>query len=231
MPKKRIIKTIIILILLCFVCKYIYDNYKVEHTVSLVVNENEECDTSLEKYYTKDDIEFYLYCLDEVTVDFTDRTLELNKALEARQIDIDSLKKMLSKKEVIKEDKAIFYKNDDITMLECINKDKVNYIIGKKFEYIEGMCNSKPYLAKFEKEYYILDISKSKNKDSIYLTLRDDEIDEVVTLSIPDKYELEEDKLYIFTFGRYHDVTYNDIKTVFEDNILLSIDEKIEEDK
>ena len=165
MPKKRIIESIIIIIILGFVCKYIYDNYRVEPTTSLIIKEEVDCKDNIKEYYTTDKITFYLDCIDDVVVDFTDRTLELNKAYEARQIDIDAIKKLLKKKYTLNDKKVNYYENENIGMIECIFDNKTNYIFGKDIEYSEGICNERPYLTKFTKEYLVLDVSKSKTKD------------------------------------------------------------------
>ena len=224
MPKKQIFGSILIIILLGFVCKYIYDNYKVEPTTSLLIKETVDCKDSIEEYFSNDKVTFYLDCIDDVVVDFTDRTLELNKAYEARQIDINGIKKLLKKKHLVK-DKVNYYQGDNISMIECIFEDKTNYILGKDLEYSEGMCSARPYLTTFTKEYLVLDVSKSKTKDLTYITLKDETLDEVTTVSVTGKYEMNEDSYYTFTFGKYHNSELNDIKTTFTDNILLSVEE------
>lgn len=224
MPKKQILGSILIIVLLCFVCKYIYDNYKVEPTTSLVIKETTDCKDSIKEYYTneKENFTIYVDCIDDVVVDFTDRTLELNKAYEARQIDISTIKKLLKKKHIIK-DKVNYYQGENISMLECIFDNKTNYIFGKDLEYTEGICDERPYLTKFEKTYYVLDVSKSKTKDITYLTIKDETLDEVTTISINNDFELVEDNTYIFTFGKYNNNATNDIKTTFAENVLLDV--------
>lgn len=231
MPKKQMLGSIIIVIILAFICKYIYDNYRVEPTTSLIIKEETNCKDNIKEYYVTDKITFYLDCIDDVVVDFTDRTLELNKAYEARQIDIDTIKKMLKKKYTLNDKKVNYYENENIGMLECIFDDKVNYIFGKNIEYSEGVCNERPYLTKFTKDYLVLDVSKSKTKDFTYVTLKDDTLDEVTTISLDNKYILKEDTTYKFTFGRYNTNNENDIKSIFTNNILLSTEEVKENDK
>ena len=225
MKKIQILKIGLLLIALCLVCKYIYDNYRVIPTTTLSVKEMEECDNSLKDYYSTDKGDYYLYCIDDAVVDFTDRNLELDKALAARQIDIDTIKGMLTKKYSLNNKKVNYYQNDDISILECINKDKTNYIVGKNFEYIEGMCDPKPYLTTYTKEYYVLDISNSKTKDIIYLTLKDDVVDEVDTISISNTYSLKEGITYSFTFGKHSKDTLTTIKDIFKSDVLLDIKE------
>jgi len=225
MPKKQMLGSILIIVVLCFVCKYIYDNYKVEPKTSLIIKEEAECKDSIKEYYTTDKITFYLDCIDDVVVDFTDRTLELNKAYEARQIDIDTIKKLLKKKYTLNDKKVNYYENESIGMIECVLDDKTNYIFGKDIEYSEGLCNSRPYLTKFTKEYLVLDVSKSKTKDLTYVTLEDEELDEVTTISLDDKYLLKEDTTYKFIFGKYNNKTENDIKSIFTNNVFLDTEE------
>ena len=223
MPKKKLIKSTLIIIALSLICMYIYDNYKVEVTTSFIIKEKESCKDNLKKYIKIGKNTFYLYCLEDVVVDYTDRTLELNKALEAKQMDVDTIKELSEKKYSLNNEKINFYQNKNISMLECIHNDGNTYIIGKNFEYTEGMCNSKPYLSKYEKDYYILDISPSKTENFMYVTLRDLETEKVDTITMDNTYELKEDCVYTFTFGKYNNKIITDIKNEFSENVLLDI--------
>ena len=84
MPKKQIIGSIIIIIILSFICMYIYDNYKIEAKTTLVVD-SETDEKGIKEYYSDKNANYYLYNIGGVEIDFTDRDLELNRALEAKQ--------------------------------------------------------------------------------------------------------------------------------------------------
>ena len=224
MPKKQIFGTILILVILSFICIYIYNNYKVESTTKLIANNNNECKNELVEYYKTDKETYYLYCLNDVVVDYTDRTLELNKAMAARQMDKENLLKLVSKKYTLNDGKINYYQNDELGILECIFDDKINYIIGTSIEYKEGMCDEFPYLSMFTKNYIVLDVSKSKSNYMTYLTLKDNELDEVSTISINSEYDFVEDTEYAFKFGKYKDIIGNSIKDIFEENILLGVE-------
>lgn len=228
MPKKQILGSILIIVILCFICKYIYDNYKVEPTTTILVKDEVDCKDNIKEYYSNDEFTMYLDCIDDVVIDFTDRTLELNKAYEARQITISDIKNLLKKKYSLNDKKVNYYANDNIGMLECkLDDNKTNYIFGKDIEYTEGLCSNKPYLTTFTKLYFVLDVSKSKTKNITYLTLEDNTLDEVTTIQIDNSYELKEDTYYIFTFGKYNNNASNDIKTTFNENVFLDVKEAV----
>lgn len=231
MPKKQIVGTILILIALSFICIYIYKNYKVESTTKLLANKNGECKNELVEYYKTDKETYYLYCLNDVIVDYTDRTLELNKAMAARQMDKENLLKLVSKKYSLSDGKINYYQSDEIGILECIFDGKTNYIIGNNIEYKEGMCNDFPYLSIFKKTYTVLDVSNSKTQDMLYLTLKDILTDEVATISIDNEYVFIEDTDYEFEFGKYKDVVGTSIKETFDENVLLNVNKISEQEE
>ena len=85
MPKKQIFGSIIVLVLLSLVCMYIYDNYKVVNKTKLIIDKKDNCIGNLDLYYTDSNgNNYYLYCLDDITVDYGDRKLDLNKALNRK---------------------------------------------------------------------------------------------------------------------------------------------------
>lgn len=231
MPKKQIFGSIIILVLLCFICMYIYDNFKVVNVTKLVINENDDCIGNLDLYYTdSDNNNYYLYCLDSLIVDYGDRTLELNKALERKQIDMDFIFEEVKKDGNVityKDGGSLKYSNNNFSILSCQTVDGNNdYYFGTSdMEYREGFCREVPYTCSFTRTYLVLDISDSNDEAYIYLTLREFQEEEVVTVKV--KKELSsviiEDNNYEFTFastGKSSDV---DIKSLFESNTLLSI--------
>ena len=91
MPKKQIFGSIIILIVLSLICMFIYDEFKDEknnHQKKLIV---EKGGSKLSLYYTDKNHHYYVYGLRKIIVDYGDHDLELDKALEAKQITIDEV--------------------------------------------------------------------------------------------------------------------------------------------
>ena len=225
MPKKQIIGSIFIIVILSFICIYIYDNYKIESKTSIIIKSKDLCKNSLVKYYTDNkNNNYYLYCIDDVIIDYTDRTLELNKALEAKQIEMSFLFDN-SKKNNIKGQKIIEYRNNNYSVISCKKTDGTyNYIIGsKEMGYKESFCGEEPYTCSFIKTYLVLDISKSKSSDYVYLTVRNELDEEVETVKIEKKYTegLKENNYYKFSFGSTNDNSKESIKNIFENSIIL----------
>ena len=226
MPKKQIFGSIIIIIILAFICMYIYDNYKVESKTSLIV-ENSDNEEIKEYFKDKKGNGFYLYGLDDVIVDYTDRTLELDRALEAKQITVEEVLDFLKKQYELNDNKVIMYQNNDLAILQCkLDNGKTNYILSKPgIVYQEGLCNQKPYLCTFTKTYYVLSINEGKNDKKLYVTLRNDLSEDVDTIEM-DKdtaSNLIKDSYFEFRFASIDRKIEESIKEIFSNNQILSI--------
>lgn len=206
----------------------IYDKFKTEKEIKLVISEKENCHGNLDLYYTDTDgNHYYLYCLDGITVDYGDRTLELNKALEAKQISMDFVSFTLKKKDSFDDGSSIIYRNSNFSLLQChtIEENKDYYFGPSNMDYREGFCKEEAYTCSFTRTYLVLDVSDSNDSEFIYLTLREYQGEEVVTVKV-DRYlneEILEDYYYEFQFGSTGKSKEIDIKNIFDSNILLSI--------
>ena len=92
-------------------------------------------------------------------------------------------------------------------------------------EYKEGMCEEKPYLCSFDKIYYVIYIGDNKIDDSMFLTIKDD--NDTATIQLPKEVtdQLEENNYYQFTFGSTNEEIDDNIMSVFDNNIILEINE------
>jgi len=227
MPKKQIIGSIIIIIILSFICMYIYDNYKIEATTTLIVDS--ETDTKgITEYYSDKNANYYLYNIGGVEIDFTDRDLDLNKALEAKQTTMEKVLGMLTKK--VSMDNINLYQNEDLSVIQCkLDNGKYNYLFGgPSMEYKEGMCYEKPYICSFNKMYYVIYIGDNKTNDNMFLTIKDDSDTATIQVSKEIANRLSENKYYSFTFGSTNEEIDDNIKSVFDNNIILEINEVID---
>ncbi len=222
MPKKQIIGSIIIIIILSFICMYIYDNYKIEATTTLVVDSEIE-EKGIKEYYSDKNANYYLYNIGGVEIDFTDRDLELNRALEAKQTTMEDVLGMLTKKVTM--DNVNLYQNDDLSILQCkLDNGKYNYLFGgPSMEYKEGMCAKEPYICSFDKMYYVIYIGDNKTNDNMFLTIKDDDDTATIQVSKDIANKLSENKYYSFTFGSTNEEIDDNIKSVFDNNIILDI--------
>jgi len=235
MTKRQILKMIIVIIILSFICIYIYDNYKVENVTKLVINEKEECNGNLDLYYTdKEGNNYYLYCLDEIIVDYGDRTLDLNKALERKQITMDFVYEEVKKDGKVNtywDGGSIKYNNNDFSLLKCqTTLGNNDYYFGpSSMTKKEGFCIEEPYTCSFVRTYLILDTSISNDENYIYLTLKEYQDEEVVTVKIDKTLvpEIVEDNYYEFRFTSTGKSNETDIKSIFESNKLIEINKTI----
>lgn len=243
--KRKIIEGILAIILLSFACIYIYDKFKDmkdNNVIKIVSNTSNDCEKGLSKYYTDSDKNnYYLYCLDELDVDFGNRKLELNKALDLKQVDMEFVLDKVKEVDTFKDGGSILYRNDDFSILQCNTIDgNHDYYFGPSdMKYEEGFCKNDAYLCSFTKTYLLLDISSSNDSNFVYLTLKEFQDEDVVTKKVNSSvlHNLEEDHYYEFKFGSFGNNVSNNISDVFDNNILLNVkqtnlvgDEQINED-
>jgi len=204
---------------------YIYDNFKVEKETTLIVESGTNNNTIVSYLSTKN-IDYYLYNIDNIIVDYTDRTLELNRALELKQITMDMVLEYLEEKVNLNDGNIILYQNDDFSLLKCtLENGKINYIFGSKsMIYKDSFCDDIPYLCSFIKTYYVLDISEGKDENA-YLTLKSTASEEVATIQIAKETiaTLEIANYYKFKFASANDSIDSDIKSIFDNNVILEI--------
>lgn len=232
MPKKQIFGSIIILILLSFICMFIYDEFKDtknERKTKLIV---EKGINKLSLYYTDTTgRNYYLYGLNKITVDYGDRSLELNKALEAKQFTMDDVIKLIGKENEISSLNGDFTKinNQNISLLMCQTigeESNQDYYFGPSdMEKREGFCKAEPYICSFTKTYFVLDVSESNDDKYVYLTLRMFQDEEVVTVKVEKNLVVDmlEDQAYEFQFTSIGNSQQEDIQSIFKNHKLISI--------
>lgn len=230
MPKKQIFGSIIILIILSFVCMFIYDEFKDnqnQRKVSLIV---EEGNRKLTLYYTDPaGRNHYLYGLKRITVDYGDRTLELNKALEAKQFTMDAVIRIIGRdnEESYWDGGSIKINNQSLSLLQChtIDGNQDYYFGPSDMEYKEGFCEEEPYICSFTKTYLVLKISESNDDGYIYLTIKQFQGEEVVTVKVKRDLteDITEDQFYEFQFISVGNQQEEDIQSIFNHYTLVSI--------
>ncbi len=234
MPRKQIFGSVLILIILSFICMFIYDQFKdvKETKQTTLIEEVSEENPKLTLYYTdKNGRNYYLYGLDKITVDYSDHALELNKALEARQFSIEEIITYIGRKheENYWDGGSFKIHNDQISLLSCntIDRNQDYYFGPSNMEYKEGFCQEDPYICSFIKTYFVLDISPSKDSNFVYLTLKEYRGEEVVTVKVDSSLvgEIEEDHYYQFQFHSLGDSDLEDIESIFKYHKLDSITE------
>ena len=131
------------------------------------------------------------------------------------------------KKENTFDDGSIIYRNNNFSLLQCHTSDgNRDYYFGpSNMKYREGFCKENPYTCSFIRTYLVLDVSESNDHDFIYLTLREFQGEEVVTVKVNRDLnpEIMEDSYYEFQFASTGKSIETDINTIFNSNQLLSI--------
>lgn len=230
MPKKQIFGSIIILVILSFICMFIYNEFKdeqQERKTKLIV---EKGDNKLTLYYTDPDgRNYYLYGLDKIIVDYGDHDLELDKALEAKQFSMESVIELIGNKnqQSYWDGGSIKINNDDLSLLQChTNNGNEDYYFGPSdMKKKEGFCKDEPYICSFIKTYLVLDVSDSNDEKHVYLTLKQFQGEEVVTVKVERSLigEMIEDQSYEFQFTSVEITDEESIEDIFKNHELVSI--------
>ena len=234
MSKKQLLYSAMILILLCFVCRFIYHNFKLDHEsikTEVLVGDQEGCSNGLTLYYTdRDQRNYYLYCIDQITVDYKDHTISLDRALDTKQMTMDKLLNEVlpvTFTESYDDGGSQKYFSGNLSVIACNTLDgNQDYYFGPKdMKYQEGFCKKEAYICSFTKTYQILDVSESKDGESLYLTLKQFQNEEVVTVKISKELavDIEEESYYEFTFASLGRGEEN-IQSIFKDHRLLKIE-------
>lgn len=231
MPKRQIFGSLIILVVLSFICMMIYDEFKDvknERETKLIV---EKGNSGLKLYYIDStNRNYYLYGLDKITVDYGDRKLELNKALEARQITIAEIVSLIGNKNELPywDGGSVKINNDNLALLQCHTPSgNLDYYFGPSdMEYKPGFCEDEPYICLFTKTYLVLDVSDSNDDNYIYLTLKMFQGEEVVTVKVKKNLignSILEDQYYEFQFASKGNSSNENIEAIFDSHELISI--------
>lgn len=230
MPKKQIIGSVLVLIILSFTCMFIYDKFKNQddsNQIKLIV---ESGNNKLSLYYTdKNHHNYYLYGLRKIIVDYKDHALELDKALEAKQITIDEVINLIgnSNKESYEDGGSVKISNQDLSLIQCHTTDgNRDYYFGpSNMVKKEGFCQDKAYICTFTKTYLVRDVTESNDSKYVYLTLRAFQDEEVFTVKVDNNLNptIEEKKFYEFTFASIGSSKKEDIESIFTNHELLSI--------
>lgn len=233
MGKKQILGSVLILCLLCFVCKFIYTEFKVEDSekqTKLVITKTDNNSVKFDLYYSDDDVNYYIYNLDKIIVDYGDRKLDLNRALETKQITMDFILKYVKDNGRVDgywDGGTIKYTNDDFTVIKCktIEGNNDYYFGPSDMKYKEGFCIEEPYICLFSKSYLVLDISESNDENYSYLTLREFQGEDVVTVKVKKEFttDMIEENYYTFSFNNLGKSFDEDIKSVFDNHHLFSV--------
>lgn len=239
MSKRQMLTSVIILLILCFLCIFIYNNAERDNdnkkSVALYVTETKNCSDKLELYYTDSNgSNYYTYCLNSIVFDFGDRKLELKKALEMKQVSIGDILYKLEEQELYEDGGSILYRDNSkysdlgVSILKCqtVDGNRDYYIGNKNMTYSDGFCIAKDYSCRFTRTYQILDISESNNELYLYFTLKQFQNDDVVTVKVSQEMgkSIEEDKYYEFTFVSKSKKYDDTIKDIFDNNELIEID-------
>lgn len=199
------------------------DVEKINYTYSLDVKE-EKCSEPKLYYEDSEGYKFYTSCIKSIDVN-KGKTVSLKNALESKIMeknDLTNLSTLIS----VNSNGSLYkmmgeFSNKNLQILKCSNIKK--YYIGTENAYFKNsLCEKEK--KKFNKTYKVLNISESSNKNYVFVTLREDKIDDVQTVKIlKEKVKnLKVNNYYNFVF-KEDKVFNNNIQSIFANSILEEV--------
>ncbi len=196
------------------------------------------CDEKEVLYYALSDKDIYTYCLDSVKIKENNKPVELKDYIVDNPDIIDEISNAITVDTIYKDGGTTLYRdngvteytNNGIAIIKCntIDGNRDIYIGPKNMEYKNNFCKSDIKKNNtFIKTYHVLNVAESNDENYQYLTLRQFQVDEVVTVKVSKTITLniEENKIYEFNFNRVGKKIEDNIKSIFENGVLLSVEE------
>lgn len=189
-------------------------------------------------YYSMNDKDIYLYCLNTIKVHDDNNLLELKNYLPNHPNELDEIIKKMKIVEEYEDGGSILYQDDGklsengFAILKCSTLDGSRdiYIGPKDMKFETRFCqveeSSQKEQKTFRRTYHVLNVIESDEEEYLYVTVRMFQDEEVATVKIPSKLlpTIQANKNYEFQFG-YIEPVEDTIVSIFKNTTLLSIHE------
>lgn len=198
---------------------------KEQNNYTIETVESKNCDNKAKLYTRLNNVNIYTYCLDSILINDNKNKVELKDYLKEHETIIEEIINKLSIIDVDSYGGSKLYKSNTFTLLKCNNLDNKDIYIGfKEMNYEDNFCK---FDKSFIRTYKVLNIEKSNDDTYLYLTLRAFQDEDVETVKVNKSLinDIEEDKYYEFKFQKDNYDIEDNIKSIFENKTLISIDE------
>ncbi len=194
----------------------------------------DDCNRKPELLITKDNINIYTYCINNIKVNINDKSIDLKSYIKKNKNAIENIIEFLPFKTIENEsvtnyvgEKFEIDKNGTLSLLKCHTYDGNEdvYIGNVKMGFKNNFCKDNNYT--FIRTYYIEEIEYVGYNDyQIKLKGNDNVLNEVIINSRKLVY-LEEGKTYEFEFMINEDVDEisDNIKSIFENSTIVEFRE------
>lgn len=167
------------------------------------------------------DYQIISYCLDNIKIndgsskDIVDY-LSNNNILKV----VDSWNK-----KVLNNNNGTLYYNGDYKIVKCNLDNNKNLYVGTNEMVAEDLCVKESEKMAFKRTYQILNITDSDNEEYWFLTLKEYQVDEVVTVKVKKEINpnLKEKKSYIFELEFNGNCITDELKWILGNTDIVSI--------
>lgn len=167
------------------------------------------------------DYQIISYCLDNIKIsdgsskDIVDY-LSNNNILKV----VDSWNK-----KVLNNNNGTLYYNGDYKIVKCNLDNNKNLYVGTDDMTVDDLCVKNSEKTAFKRTYQILNITDSDNEEYWFLTLKEYQVDEVITVKVKKEINpnLKEKKSYIFEFEFNGNCITDELKWILGNTYIVSI--------
>ena len=172
-------------------------------------------------YAEMTDYQIISYCLDNIKIndgsskDIVDY-LSNNNILKV----VDSWNK-----KVLNNNNGTLYYNGDYKIVKCNLDNNKNLYVGTDDMTVDDLCVKNSEKTAFKRTYQILNITDSDNEEYWFLTLKEYQVDEVITVKVKKEINpnLKEKKSYIFEFEFNGNCITDELKWILGHTYIVSI--------
>ena len=172
-------------------------------------------------YAEMTDYQIISYCLDNIKIndgsskDIVDY-LSNNNILKV----VDSWNK-----KVLNNNNGTLYYNSDYKIVKCNLDNNKNLYVGTDDMTVDDLCVKNSEKTAFKRTYQILNITDSDNEEYWFLTLKEYQVDEVITVKVKKEINpnLKEKKSYIFEFEFNGNCITDELKWILGNTYIVSI--------
>ena len=128
-------------------------------------------------------------------------------------------------KKVLNNNNGTLYYNSDYKIVKCNLDNNKNLYVGTNEMAASDLCVKESEKTAFKRTYQVLNITDSDNEEYWFLTLKEYQVDEVVTFKVKKEINpnLKEKKSYIFEFEFNGICITDELKWILENTDIVSI--------
>lgn len=225
MKKRNIVGLICVgIIILMIIGSVFYSkndkNAQENNAVTFLANKTNDCRSS-KIYAEMSNYQIISYCLDNIKItdgDTKDLVDFLNNNSIIKVVDSWS-------KKVLNNNNGTLYYNNDYKIVKCNLDDNKNLYVGTNEMSVDNLCVKNDEVLSFRRTYQVLNITDSDTEEYWHLTLKEYQVDDVVTVKVKKEINpnLKEKRSYVFEFAYNGTCITDELKWLLENAEIVSI--------